>query len=234
MILTKKFIPLFLLLFTLIGCNKEDDENNNDDENEFTHNYIPFTDPRDGNTYNTLTIGGQTWMTQNLNYAADSGSWIYNNDENYGEIYGRLYLHEVAKKVCPGGWHLPIYNEWQILMNYLIDNGYNYDGSADENKIAKSLASKDMWAESNVKGSVGNDDYPAKRNASGFSGLPAGYREEDGNYYNLGEASFWWIADSTDLNSTVKLIVLRTENYDVLEYWALENQSFSIRCIKDE
>ena len=63
------------------------------------------------------------------------------------------------------------------MINYLIANGYNYDGTTTIQKISKALASETGWSYSNQTGAVGNTDYPEKRNATGFTGLPAGIRE---------------------------------------------------------
>jgi uncharacterized protein (TIGR02145 family) len=38
-------------------------------------------------------------------------------------------------KLCPAGWHVPSDAEWIQLEDYLIANGYNYDGSTTGNKI---------------------------------------------------------------------------------------------------
>ena len=47
-----------------------------------------------------------------------------------------------TKKLAPEGWHIPTHEEWQQMEEYLISNGYNYDGTNEGNKIAKSLAAK--------------------------------------------------------------------------------------------
>jgi PKD repeat protein len=77
-----------------------------------------FTDPRDGQTYQTVEIGSQTWMAENLNYET-SNSWTYNNDPGYGNIYGRLYNWEAALSACPSGWHLPDKDEFNTLIVFL-------------------------------------------------------------------------------------------------------------------
>ncbi|MDR2694074.1 MAG: fibrobacter succinogenes major paralogous domain-containing protein, partial [Chitinispirillales bacterium] len=116
-----------------------------------------FTDSRDGKTYNTVKIGKQTWMAENLNYGTSSGSWCYNDRDSYCKKYGRLYEWETAKKTCPSGWHLPSRQEWEALVTYA--GGYEAAG--------KRLKSTIGW---NDSGS-GTDDY-------GFSALPGG-----GRYY---------------------------------------------------
>jgi uncharacterized protein (TIGR02145 family) len=82
---------------------------------------------------------------------------------NYS-TYGVLYNLLAALTACPAGWHLPGEAEWTTLENYLISNGYNYDGTTSGNKIAKSMATATGWKSYSETGTVGNTDYPSYRN----------------------------------------------------------------------
>ena len=128
-----------------------------------------FIDSRDGKTYETVTLGNQTWMTENLAYKPSEGKyWAYDNSNANISSYGYLYDWETSKKVCPEGWHLPSKGDWTELEKYLADNGYNYDGTTGGSraKIAKAMASTSGWPSSYDIGNVGNDK--ASNNSSGF------------------------------------------------------------------
>ena len=135
----------------------------------------------DGNTYKTVKIGDQWWIAENLRttkyndgtsipHVTDSSEWntlttpgycYYNNTNNADSIrkFGALYNWYTinTKKLAPAGWHVPSDSEWKVLEEYLIANGYNWDGTTDSNKIAKSLAAKTDWKSSNEEGHVGNN-----------------------------------------------------------------------------
>ena len=97
----------------------------------------------------------------------------------------------------PAGWHVPFDREWTIMENYLIANGYNYDGTTSDNKIAKSLAATTNWNTSTATGVPGNSDYPEFRNKTGFTALPAGARLLNGGFYSIGLTGIWWSAKDT-------------------------------------
>ncbi|MEI6124666.1 MAG: fibrobacter succinogenes major paralogous domain-containing protein [Bacteroidota bacterium] len=157
----------------------------------------------DGNTYNTVTIGTQTWMKENLKVTkyrngdpipniTDSVEWrkeemniihngaycAYNNSPSNAKTYGYLYNWYTvvdSRNLCPTGWHVPSNDEWNDLRNYLTSNDYGFQD--DKKNIGKSLASKSGWAADNLKGNIGND--PGSNNKSGFTALPGGNRSSD-------------------------------------------------------
>ena len=175
----------------------------------------------DGNVYYTLTFGTQEWMAENLKTTkysdgsdiqniTDNTAWInltdgaytdYNNTPSNSEIYGRLYnwyAVNTDKNICPTGWHAPTDTEWSTLENFLIVNGYNFDGTTSGAKIAKSLAATTLWNGSVTTGAVGNTDYPAYRNKTNFSALPSGSRDFDGAFHSIGVYCTWWSATEQD------------------------------------
>jgi uncharacterized protein (TIGR02145 family) len=90
-------------------------------------------------------------------------------------------------------WSVPANTDVSTLQSYLIANGFNYDSTTVGDKTAKSLAdSLIWWYSSSVTGSIGNSDYPTKRNLSGFSGRGSGYRAQDGNFHPIQLFMYIW------------------------------------------
>jgi uncharacterized protein (TIGR02145 family) len=206
----------------------------------------------DGNQYNYIKIGTQVWMAENLrttkfndgtaiplgtaNWPEGSPAYCwYNNDEaTYKATYGALYNWSAVfmngGKLCPTNWHVSTDDEWTTMENYLIANGYNYDGTTTGNKIAKSLAAKTDWTSSSVIGSVGNTDYPAKRNQTGFTALPGGYRSRSGTFYSIHDRGLWW-------SQLITSNWYRSIDYNLREVTRLsdlpEDSGLSVRCVRD-
>jgi uncharacterized protein (TIGR02145 family) len=135
----------------------------------------------DGNVYTTVKIGTQEWMAENLRttryndsseipFVTKSSEWYrlptpaycyYNNTTNAASIkkFGALYNWYVVNplnpyKIAPKGWRVPDTTDWNILQNYLIANGYNWDGTTSGNKIAKSMAATTDWKISTQAGAM--------------------------------------------------------------------------------
>jgi uncharacterized protein (TIGR02145 family) len=211
-----------------------------------------FTDSRDGQTYKWVKIGEQVWMAENLNYTknnafqrhiTDDKEWennnkydgfcYYDNNANYGKVYGVLYQWEAAKNACPDGWHLPSDEEWSQLENYLQVNGYSYDGVIGNDYFAKSLASEKGWSISNRQGVVGSNDFSNFRNKTGFSALPSGHRYYSGMFMNLGDQSHWWSSTAKDNYKSRSRFLWHLSSV-VIPNNDSKLAGFSIRCIKNE
>lgn len=189
------------------------------------------TDYIGGRLYPTVTIGGTTWMAENLDFkfsglvvgsagtsAAEPRGNYYGNDEaGYGEAgnrYGLMYnwvavkYLEDNKSLLIPGWHVPTAAEWNALINAI--------GSTIAGTRLKSTTGWDY------SGWEGDDFY-------GFCGFPAG--NYDGAFRNKGSyAEFWTITESgTQANAKD----LRGSRADVgSSTWGKNNQ-LSLRLIKD-
>ena len=220
--------------------------------NDMTFN-TTVKDP-DGNIYTTVTIGTQIWMKENLNttkYSDDSNiqnvtsstTWInltsgiycdYNNNPFNSRAYGRLYNWYAVNtgKLCPSGWHVPSDADWTTLVNYLVGNGYNYDGTASGNKIAKSLADPALWNVSTTAGAIGNTDYSSYINKTNFSAPPSGSRNPDGAFYSLGSYCTWWSSTEKDAADGWTRF-LYYDGSSLTRNGAMKNYGVSVRCLRD-
>jgi len=210
----------------------------------------------DGNIYHTVTIGNQTWMLENLKTTkfrngesitnvTDNAAWVglttaawcdYENSSVNGNIFGHLYNWYAANDsriIAPAGWHVPTVEEWDTLKDYLIANGYNYDGTIENNKFAKALASTSYWYTSDIPGAPGNNQKA--NNNTGFTAFPGGgrYGIGTGDYFSLGIGSFWWTnTEFTDIEAWYKVLFY---GYSFMgNYGDYKKYGYSIRCIKSD
>lgn len=213
----------------------------------------------DGNVYNYVTIGNQTWMVENLRttrlrngtpipHVKDSIKWClsmenqalqtslsycdYRNYSTFGKKYGHIYDIQASRsEIAPKGWRVPTRSDWFVLTNYLITNGYNFDKSTEENCIAKSLASSttDWLKEYYEKGAIVDD--LTLNNLTGFTALPGGYRTRFGEFKNIGYSCNLW--SSTPYYQYNYYVALNSSSYDLYMTESHEITGMYIRCIRN-
>ena len=176
-----------------------------------------FKDPRDGRTYRTITIGGRTWMAENLAFKAKGGCHVYgwdaDNKKANAAKYGYLYEWKAARKACPPGWHLPTKDEWDELVAAL----------GGEPEAGAAMKSPKGWG-----GSDGGPD------AFGFSALPGGYRDDSGSFDQLGRAAYWWTSTESDrYTAFCWSLHAGSPQLHLGTYGKSAGGAMSIRCVMD-
>lgn len=201
--------------------------------------------------YRMTTIGTQTWMAENLDYADSvttpslkGKSWCYNNKPDSCVKYGRLYTWAAAidsvrlynggngvdcgygkactlpekRGICPPGWHLPSYDEWETLFTAV-------GGKSTAGKVLKSQTG---WYDS------GNGT-----DAFGFSALPAGRWHIYDFFDEVGYRAYFWSSSevwtSEDGSLSAYIMGLRYgSDYGRLDYdYNNKGLGFSVRCLQD-
>lgn len=166
-------------------------------------------------------------------------SWCYENKTENCELFGRLYtwasaidsvalandaddpqtcdykeicsLPTVIQGICPDGWHLPTYEEWETL----------FTAVGGENKAGEVLRSGRGWSSNGD----GTDAY-------GFSALPAGNRNSNGYFYSAGDyANFWSASESSSFNAYSMLLLY---NYETAYMLGInKDYGVSVRCLQN-
>ena len=206
-----------------------------------------------GHDYDIVLIGEQCWFAENLQAEsyrngdeiesgisdADWGS-LSGATSVYGEgtsdcesfapdgdacvedwpliQYGRLYnwyAVDDERGLCPFGWHVPSLSHWTDLTAHL-------DSLGDAGFLMKT--------------STGWSNNGGGSNDSGFSGLPTGYRNWDGSFYNAGKRGYWWSCTPHPSESDAWAYYLRlVESQNHVDHFHDEAElGFAVRCIKDQ
>ena len=190
----------------------------------------------DGNTYDTLRLGTQVWMLENLKttryndstlilLVTDATLWIklatpaycwYKNDTTYKDNFGALYNWAAVNtgKLCPAGWHVPTDYEWSRLSAFLGGEAIAGD------KLKVSDAS--VWIDPN---NGATNEYC-------FSALPGGERSANGSFSGDGYYGTWWSStENGTYDAWYRLIYSTSSN--IFRYDHAKRGGFSVRCIKN-
>lgn len=209
----------------------------------------------DGNVYNTVFIGGQCWMKENLKTTrkADGNSLVRFCPENnllYCDLYGGLYkwvdaivTHSNSNPSgiigpCPNGWHVPSGSEWDQLLNFLITTYSEITGDNVGNslKSCRQVSSPSggscntnaapRWNSNTTN--YGSDDF-------GFSALPGGHLMSSGGYESAGGRSTWWSCTQGNSSGSPVSIskYLLSNSGQVMTFGQYQISGLSIRCVKD-
>lgn len=193
----------------------------------------------DGNTYQTIKIGEQWWMAENLKVThyrngdaipnvngniswgnLTTGAYCnYDNDVNNATTYGSLYnwyaVNDI-RNICPSGWHVPSDAEWQTLVDYL-------GGSSVAGGEMKETGTT-HWESPNT----------GATNESGFSALPSGYRGYSGSYRHIcSNAHFWSSAEYGSYRAWRRTLNYAFSGVTRFLINHLLRPGFSIRCVRD-
>jgi uncharacterized protein (TIGR02145 family) len=195
----------------------------------------------DGNLYQTVKIGTQVWMEENLrstkyryglaipnvtnltdwaNASAGEYCW-YDNDIANKSIYGALYNWYAVStgNLCPIGWSVPTDAEWTTLITYL--GGETVAGG----KIKE--AGLTHWASPNT----------GATNESGFTALPGACRftgtalDPEG-FAGIKSGGVWWSASEDDATTSWARSVIFNDIKSIKGNM-LKNIGNSVRCIKN-
>lgn len=217
---------------------KSNSENNDSTEfNTLIQEASGIAKDFDGNEYNTVKIGRQTWMVQNLKttkyndgtaipLVTDGTAWAklltpgycwYSNEElSFKPSYGALYNGYAINtgKLCPDGWHVPNDADWTVLINFL--GGKKIAGE----KLKETGIT--YWVSPNT----------GATNESGFTALPGGLRYHDGIFHDFGFSGYWW--SSTEYSSSRAFFYYLDYQYsNIYRFDNLKKIGFSVRCIRD-
>lgn len=204
---------------------------------EKTDNRLPYD--ADGNFYDTVVIGTQTWLAKNLRTtkfingkmipnvrdgeawrALSTPGWCwFDNHEAFKDTYGVLYNWNAVNEsnLCPEGYHVPVVDEWNTLITYL---GGQYKAG-----LKLKEAGTDHWMGPNE----------GANNSTGFTALGAGQRNRDGSFVAFGEYGKWWTSTSVTGSENLAYSVSLYSNSTLMSIGSFEKQAgYSVRCIRDQ
>ena len=173
----------------------------------------------DGNAYNTIIIGNQEWMAENLKVtkyqngenidniqdgnqwnATSQGAWVYyGNDSTSNAVFGKLYNYFAVsdtRNVCPTGWKVPSETDWATLektVGLTAEETSQSGFRGGENSLKLKETGNAHWLDQNDFMGGGSVTTNSSTNDAGFTGLPGGYRgTPNGDFGGLNNQGYFW------------------------------------------
>lgn len=232
-------LHIFLLLLIGFGCSK-------DPNTPIEEPLLTVTDA-DGNVYNTIAIGNQIWMLENLettkyNDGTPINEYEFGNDWHNGNTQIDYFqwantddLNNVYDDELPQDYYGAMYNHFAIESGNLAPDGWRIPTQADFIELKNYLASLGfngmeatvLKSESGWLPSSGNGT-----NDIGFNGLPNGYVSAPGTPTLPEGIATWATTDFNSSNGTRILIQLFDQSEILMTENAIQIGS-GIRCIKE-
>jgi len=202
----------------------------------------------DGNCYETIQIGDQLWMAENLKvthyndgseiptgYSNSEWGWldmgaytVYDDDPVNSEIYGNLYNYyavDDSRGICPPNYHIPTDDEWYVILEYLGgDSGENWIIAGGKMKDVGTIEDGDgMWYAPNE----------GANNESDFTAIPAGFRLNNGQYYESGYYSIYWSSTAEYYSDAFFMWYLLHDDSRLYRGLFDSQTGLSIRCLSN-
>lgn len=201
----------------------------------------------DGNIYQTVTIGTQVWMAENLkviHYRNGDGIRRVGNPVDWGNsftgayceygnmipdaaTYGRLYNWYAvndARNLAPAGWHVATDEDWKTLetflgMSFTDANATGIRGTDQGGKLKE--VGTTHWTSPNI----------GATNVSGFTALPAGNRTSTGDFVGMNGSGIFWTSSAINTNPLYRS--LSFNNQQIGRHISITFSGYSVRCVKD-
>lgn len=194
-----------------------------------------FVKDADGNSYEIIKVGTQSWFKDNLNTTKfndgtkipavhDPSEWFnliepgwsnYQGSSHYDSKDGRFYNWYAVNsgKLCPKGWHVPTEAEWKTLIDYL----------GGESVAGGKMKLNYLW------------NYPNKGadNSSSFSAAPVGYKEVNGVAGGKGESIYFWSTTQKAAFNTAASVYISYVTANAYRTDESKKRGHCVRCIKD-
>lgn len=231
-----KLFYIALSLLALISCDAHRTIDMEEPSNKVS--FGKFTDARDGYTYKTVTINGQTWMAENLRYCPDEPLdnpnitsrtipfyYVY---KSYDEPdtkknlrkYGIIYNYYAAREAVPSGWRLPEASDFYALIDAVEKMGsWDSGGYSTLLKMMSPNSVSEM------------DKGYVYLNISGFNGVYCRSITSWNDFYSAEQLEYW----TGEIGAYSFCISGRRSYYSEYSSKVSRNadEAYPVRCIKE-